>query len=101
MSVINSLIEWYKLNCNGDWEHSYGVKIDTLDNPGWRISIDLKETNLENFLFEEVEIQRDDDDWVFCKVEDDIFYGACGVNNLLEVIDIFIQWSKNPKGDCK
>ena len=25
------------------WEHQYGVKKGTLDNPGWRVKIDLNE----------------------------------------------------------
>ncbi|MFK0239099.1 Imm53 family immunity protein, partial [Streptomyces vinaceus] len=30
-----------------DWEHEWGVKIATLDNPGWTVEIDLEETDLE------------------------------------------------------
>lgn len=40
--------QWHKSNCNGDWEHSYGVTIETLDNPGWWVKIDLAETPQEN-----------------------------------------------------
>lgn len=39
-------MNWYVRECDDDWEHSYGVKIDTLDNPGWTIAIDLRETSL-------------------------------------------------------
>jgi hypothetical protein len=28
------LQEWYAGRCNGDWEHSFGVSTDSLDNPG-------------------------------------------------------------------
>jgi Immunity protein 53 len=38
------LSDWYQSNCNGDWEHNYGVKIETIDNPGWFITIDLNDT---------------------------------------------------------
>ena len=34
-AVFQRLQKWYKSQCNGDWEHSFGIKIETLDNPGW------------------------------------------------------------------
>jgi hypothetical protein len=34
------LMRWYLAECNGDWEHSYGVRVETLDNPGWSLKID-------------------------------------------------------------
>lgn len=46
MDVFTWLQDWYIQNCDGDWEHCYGIKIETLDNPGWCIDIDLIGTNL-------------------------------------------------------
>ena len=40
-SAFSLLSDWYESNCNDDWEHGYGVKIETLDNPGWLVQIDL------------------------------------------------------------
>ena len=40
-NLIHWIEKWYKGNCNGDWEHSYGITIETLDNPGWDFTIDL------------------------------------------------------------
>ncbi|RRJ95187.1 hypothetical protein Ga0100231_013590 [Opitutaceae bacterium TAV4] len=40
-SALQRLSEWYASQCDGDWEHSYGFKISTLDNPGVAIEIDL------------------------------------------------------------
>ena len=31
--------KWYANNCNGDWEHSYGITIETLDNPGGKLKL--------------------------------------------------------------
>lgn len=36
------LERWYRAQCDGEWEHQCGVTIDTLDNPGWSVTIDLK-----------------------------------------------------------
>lgn len=36
--------KWYNQHCNGDWEHDFGFAIETLDNPGWAITIDTEGT---------------------------------------------------------
>lgn len=42
------LQRWYLGQCNDEWEHSFGVAIETLDNPGWSLRIELEETSLEH-----------------------------------------------------
>lgn len=42
------LAEWLTAQANGDWEHSYGIKIETSDNPGWLVKIDIEETASQN-----------------------------------------------------
>jgi hypothetical protein len=43
-NVLVWLQGWYAAQCDGDWEHERGVKIETLDNPEWAIRIDLEGT---------------------------------------------------------
>ena len=45
--MVEWLEKWYKKQCDGDWEHMFGVQIYTLDNPGWRVKIDIADTELE------------------------------------------------------
>jgi hypothetical protein len=66
MDVFKWLQVWYMQNCDGDWEHCYGVKIGTLDSPGWYIDIDLIDTNLEDKVFETTSMERSENDWVYC-----------------------------------
>ena len=86
--ALQQLQTWYRAQCNGDWEHSYGVKIDTLDNPGWSLSIDLTGTSLEQASFSKVTkgvIAGDiteNQDWLLCEVKEKTFTGAGGPNNL-------------------
>jgi len=47
------LSSWYHSHCDGDWEHSARIRISTIDNPGWSISINLEGTELEETNFEE------------------------------------------------
>lgn len=79
-------------NCDGDWEHCYGVEIGTLDNPGWYIDIDLTDTILEDEEFEIIKLERSESDWIFCHVEDNIYKGNGGIANLNEIIAIFRMW---------
>ena len=96
MNELQRLQDWYRSQCNGDWEHSFGVKIDTLDNPGWMIKIDLNETELQRKHYEPLS-RGDSDadaDWIVCKVESGQFVGYGGANNLDEVIRTFLTWAR-------
>jgi immunity protein 53 of polymorphic toxin system len=75
MDVLEWLQRWYGAQCNGRWEHAYGVRIDTLDNPGWRVSIDLKETRASGARMVPLVTDRGEDDWVRCEVRDGVFLG--------------------------
>jgi hypothetical protein len=80
--VLERLTGWYQAQCNGDWEHQYGVRIETLDNPGWLVKIDLVGTSLEAARFRPVCRNTDDagwsnsDHWLHCHVVDRMWQGA-------------------------
>jgi elongation factor P hydroxylase len=91
-NLITWLQNWFQSNCNSDWEHGSAITIQSLDNPGWSICIDLESTDMENENFESIAIERTEDDWIHCKVEGFFFKGACGSLNLSEVLEIFQTW---------
>lgn len=95
MDTLRWLQDWYSQNCNGDWEHSFGVKIDTVDNPGWSVEINIVETNLEHENFDSIELERDEEDWYYCIVRDGVFHGAGGARNLEEILTCFRQWASS------
>ncbi len=37
---------WYVSHCDGEWEHEFGIRIATIDNPGWHLEIDIVDTSL-------------------------------------------------------
>ncbi|VHO05290.1 immunity 53 family protein [Candidatus Rhabdochlamydia sp. T3358] len=86
------LQQWYQDNCDGDWEHTYGVSLENIDNPGWSLIIDLNETDLEYANFQEIKIDRSEEDWILCTVKNTKFEGRCGVRNLPEVLKVFRHW---------
>jgi hypothetical protein len=88
------LQNWYEQHCNGDWEHQYGVRIETLDNPGWEVSIDLADTSLLTCAFEEISIEREENDWVRCRVREGRYEGFGGPRNLEELVRVFLAWAE-------
>ena len=87
-------MQWFQLHCDGDWEHQFGIKIETLDNPGWNLQVSIQETELQNIDFQVVDIERGENDWVFCNVKNGFFEGYCGPSNLEEMFEIFRSWAE-------
>jgi hypothetical protein len=90
---LNRLQVWYREQCNGDWEHQYGVRIATLDNPGWSLDVDLWDTVLVEKTFPPLAIERTESDWVHCKVESAVFKARGGTANLAEMLQVFLAWA--------
>ena len=91
--LLEALQDWYRSNCDGDWEHEFGIRIENIDNPGWAVSVPLAETPLERKPFVPVRIQRTENDWLVCRVEDATFRGDGGASNLSEIIAAFLDWA--------
>ena len=123
VSVLDDLRRWYVAHCDGDWEHTYGVNIGTLDNPGWSVEIDLRDTLLEGKPFDTVEEGLGTDDlrsregfrpdspaaaaveeglgtddlrsWLRCGIEGSKFRGFGDPGRLEQILGVFIDWAKS------
>ena len=87
------------------WESDRGITVETLDNPGWRVVVDLTGTELENVSFEEFVVERLEDDWVHARVVETSetvvrrrFEVFCGPKSLTEALDIVRDWAELPEG---
>jgi hypothetical protein len=89
------LLKWYQSQCDGDWEHGNGIKIETVDNPGWHLRISLEGTELEEKQFQEIGIDRSEHDWIRCFLKGTVFEGAGGPFNLPEVLKTFREWAED------
>jgi hypothetical protein len=58
MQSLSRLEKWYSAQCDGDWEHQYGVQLKTLDNPGWTFEVDLCGTDAAGRTLDRVKIER-------------------------------------------
>lgn len=84
------LMEWYADQCNDDWEHSYGIKIDTLDNPGWSVTIDLEGTNFNQINDRAWQlVEHNDKNWYGYKIEDGRFEASGDPFKLDYLIQLF------------
>lgn len=94
-NILGWMQDWLAENCNGDWEHSQNFTITTIDNPGWSVTINLTGTKLEEKQFSIVEMENNDTDWLYCTIKNQHFQGDGGVNNLIEILQIFINWAES------
>jgi len=98
MDILGWLEEWYTSNCDGYWEHVYNnVSITTLDNPGWRVRINVSETIHEDTVFNKISIERTDNDWIFCEKKEGSISCAGGSRNLKEILEIIRKWMDDNK----
>ena len=99
-NLLPRLQRWYEAQCDGEWEHAFGVKIGTLDNPGWKVDINLSGTDLEDRTFVRVERALDkpqpNDEWLTCYVAERRFLGFGGSDKLAEIIAMFLEWAERP-----
>ncbi len=93
MNELSWLVKWYISKCNGEWEDYYGIKIVTLDNPGWLVEIDILETDLENIEFVSISVENTEEDWMNCRVENGKYIGVGDKSKLSDIIRIFKEWN--------
>jgi len=89
-TILTRLQNWYLTNCDGDWEHSYGISINTLDNPGWTIKIDLSDTCLQDLQYDK-HIDNGISDWLFFKVADKVLEASGDTSKLITILTTFLD----------
>ncbi len=100
MNSLQWLQQWYRAECDDAWEHQHGITIQSLDNPGWLIKIDLAGTRLESVNMKPVGLESHinhsgitgNHHLLYCKVEDGFFIGAGGPHALFSICKVFRHW---------
>jgi len=93
MTTLHRLQSWYLNQCDGDWEHDAGITIESLDNPGWSVTINVQGTSLAALPFPPYKLERSEHDWVHATRTGDAIKLACGPQNLDEVLKLFLDWA--------
>lgn len=90
--TLTWLQAWHAMRCDGDWEHGYGVRIETLDNPGWSVRIELAGTDWATQALDRTETHRSEHDWLVVWKEGAEFHASTGPLNLGEALHAFRLW---------
>lgn len=91
MATLARLQAWFSSQCDGDWEHDNGLTIDSLDNPGWMISLKTTGTKFSGLRVEPSRDDKGEADWVHAHVRDGFFKVACSPNNLERALVLFLE----------
>jgi hypothetical protein len=89
MEILDWIQNYFKNNCDGDWEHSSGIQITTLDNPGWDVEIDISNTSLANFKLEWILNENGKQDWYGVKIENQKFNASGDSGKLKFLLGLF------------
>lgn len=100
MSAWNRMGDWYVRQCNHEWAQTHGMKISTLDYPGWAVEIDLNQTDVEGRPFVPVRkghataTPRTLSTWYECEVHGNKFKAYCDPHSLETVIEVFLSFAE-------
>ncbi len=86
---IAFLQRWFSVHCDGDWEHGSGIKLSSLENPGWSLEVNLLGAELEDVLTPHVVVERGELDWTHAWSDGRTFNAVGGPENLAEIIGHF------------
>ena len=81
LDVLSRIESWFSDRCDGDWEHGFGIKIETLDNPGWMIRVALEGTRMEGVELKRVS-RESQGSWVHHWADGEFLHVACDVKSL-------------------
>ena len=99
-NTFGRLSAWYSSQCNGIWEQDSRISIESCDNPGWWVKIDLKGTPLLDQAFASIAKGVDawghpnKESWIHCQVKDGKFSGAGDPERLEEILILFLTWAE-------
>jgi hypothetical protein len=104
LSDLEWLEQWYEAQCRDEWAHHQGVSIQSLDNPGWLLKVDLRGTNLEGRMADALvqrtgdppsETNAGGDDWMECSIKEGCFIGAGDPRKLRALLNCFRVWARD------
>jgi hypothetical protein len=87
--ILKWLQNWFFQNCDGKWEKEQRLLIETIDNPGWLLTLQLKNSINDNKAIEELSIERTEQNWCQSHIKKNEFVAVGGPFNLTEILYYF------------
>jgi Immunity protein 53 len=91
--MLDQLGTWYAAQCDGEWEHEYGVTIATQEDGGWHLRVDLVGTALAGDDLARDLVARGENDWVEVWSDGYTFDAMGGPGNLSELLAAFSRFA--------
>ena len=93
MSNLQRLATWCAQQPDAQWESENGVRIERIDDPGWRVRIDLRGTVAVGRHHLEIRRLCPGEQWLHCRVKGNCFEGCGGPFMLDVILEHFLQWA--------
>jgi len=93
-SNLQRLEAWCSQQAADIWDRGGAVRIETIGDPGWRVYVDLRGTELEQRSFDEVRKLCPGDGWLHCRVRNGCFEGCGGAAMLDTILGSFLEWAE-------
>ena len=90
---LGALQAWFATHCDGNWEQEYGVTIETVEEPGWELRVDVVGTSLEAVVLPRESVGRSDDDWCEAWCDGYTFHAVGGLHNLDVLLGSFVSFA--------
>jgi hypothetical protein len=91
---LGALQAWFVAHCDGNWEQEYGVTIQTVEEPGWELRVDLVGTRLEGIALPRQSVARAAEDWCEMWCDGYTFYAVGGPHDLDELLGSFVSFAE-------
>ena len=89
MDILDWIQDWFRENCDGDWEHGEVIQITTIDNPGWEVEIDISNTSIASMELDWILNETSKQDWYGVKIADQKFTAAGDIGKLKFLLGLF------------
>jgi hypothetical protein len=94
MNNFTWLEHWYHGLCDGTWERTHLIRIETLsDRSGWLLRVDLNDTPFDqtpNIAIKQMAVSERD--WMTCRIIDGCFEGIGGPLMLGPIVQVLRNW---------
>lgn len=89
MEILDWIQDWFKNNCDGNWEKGEVIQITNLSNPGWEVEIDVSNTSLATITIPQVLNETSKDDWFGVQIENQKFTASGDIGKLTFLLNLF------------
>jgi len=90
MNILEWIQNWFKNNCDGEWEKGDAIQITNIDNPaGWDVEIDISKTSIANLEIKWVLNENGKQDWYGVKIQNRRFRAAGDPTKLTFLLGLF------------